>query len=70
MRIKEILKMKVMKIKRLIMVIVRMVMIKIIMIINIEYNDNKYRVYKCDSNNKYRVYKCDSEASEYNPRSC
>lgn len=59
MRIKEILKMKVMKIKRLIMVIVRMVMIKIIMIINIEYNDNKYRVYKCDS-----------EASEYNPRSC
>lgn len=37
MRIKEILKMKVMKIKRLIMVIVRMVMIKIIMIINIEY---------------------------------
>lgn len=54
MRIKEILKMKVMKIKRLIMVIVRMVMIKIIMIINIEYNDNKYRVYKCDS-----------EASEY-----
>lgn len=54
MRIKEILKMKVMKIKRLIMVIVRMVMI-----INIEYNDNKYRVYKCDS-----------EASEYNPRSC
>lgn len=68
MRIKEILKMKVMKIKRLIMVIVRMVMIKIIvrmvmvmiiMIINMEYNDNKYRVYKCDS-----------EASEYNPRSC
>ena len=57
MRIKEILKMKVMKIKRLIMVIVRMVMIKIIMII-------------CDSDNKYRVYKCDSEASEYNPRSC
>ena len=56
MRIKEILKMKVMKIKRLIMVIIRMVMviirmvmIKIIMIINIEYNDNKYRVYKCDS---------------------
>lgn len=40
------------------MIIVRMV-IKIIMIINIEYNDNKYRVYKCDS-----------EASEYNPRSC
>jgi hypothetical protein len=37
MRIKEILKMKVMKIKRLIMVIIRMVMIKIIMIINIEY---------------------------------
>nr|UWD68560.1 MAG: hypothetical protein [Bacteriophage sp.] len=44
MRIKEILKMKVMKIKRLIMVIVRMVMvivrmvmIKIVMIINIEY---------------------------------
>lgn len=52
MRIKEILKMKVMKIKRLIMVIVRMVMIKI------------------DNDNKYRVYKCDSGASEYNPRSC
>lgn len=49
MRIKEILKMKVMKIKRLIMVIVRMVMIKIVMIINIgcddkDYNDNKCRV--------------------------
>lgn len=42
MRIKEILKMKVMKIKRLIMVIIRMVMIK-------NGNDNKYRVYKCDS---------------------
>ena len=50
------------------------------MIINIEYNDyngkngngndNKYKVYKCDSDNKYRIYKCDSEASEYNPRSC
>ena len=58
MRIKEILKMKVMKIKRLIMVIIRMVMIRMVMIkiiirmvmiINIEYNDNKYRVYKCDS---------------------
>ena len=24
-------------------------MIMVIMIINIEYNDNKYRVYKCDS---------------------
>lgn len=38
--------------------------------INVECNDDKYRVYKCDSDNKYRVYKCDSEASEYNPRSC
>lgn len=63
MRIKEILKMKVMKIKRLIMVIVRMVMIKIIMIMVIEYNDNKYN----DNDNGYRVYKCDSDsgASEY-----
>lgn len=33
---------------------------RMVMIINIEYNDNdnKYRVYK------YRVYKCDSGASE------
>ena len=27
-------------------------------------NDKDY------NDNKYRVYKCDSEASEYNPRSC
>jgi hypothetical protein len=35
------------------------IMIINIMIINIEYNDN--------NDNKYRVYKCDSEASEYKP---
>ena len=34
------------------------------MVINKDYNDKDYRVYKCDSDNKYRVYKCDSEASE------
>ena len=34
-------------------------------------SDNKYDSdNECDSDNKYRVYKYDSEASEYNPRSC